>query len=93
MAPVTPWAPGNYPSTRRSDHIDVYESAANGQVNVPDPYHWLEKHTDETEKWVTAQRLFAQSYLDKYPDKQKLGVLLRSCMDYPKVASAPPSVS
>lgn len=93
MAPVTPWTPGNYPPTRRSDHIDVYESAANGQVGVPDPYHWLENRTDEAEKWVTAQRLFARSYLDKNPDQQKLRTLLRSCMDYPKVASASPSVS
>ena len=93
MAPITSWTPGNYPPTRRSDHVDIYQSAANGQVAVPDPYCWLETRTDEAKKWVTTQRLFARSYLDKNPDKQKLGDLLRSCMDYPRVTSAFPAIS
>jgi prolyl oligopeptidase len=83
----TPWTPGNYPPTRRSDHVDVYKSAANGQVAVPDPYCWLEKRTDEVEKWVTAQGQFARSYLDQNLDRQKFADLLRSSVDYPKVTS------
>jgi prolyl oligopeptidase len=93
MAPITSWTPGNYPPTRRSDHVDIYKSAANGQVAVPDPHCWLETCTDEAEKWVTAQQLFARTYLDKNSDKQKLGDLLRSCMDYPRVNSAFPAIS
>ena len=91
MAPLTTWTPDNYPLTRRSDHVDVYESAANGQVAVPDPYCWLEKRTDEVEKWVAAQGLLARSYLDQNPDRQKFGDLLRSCMNYPRVTSAFPT--
>jgi len=93
MAPITPWTPKNYPPTRRSDHVDIYESAANGQVAMPDPHCWLETRTDEVEKWVIAQRLFARSYLDKNSDKQKLRDLFRSCLDYPRVTSAFPGIS
>ena len=85
MSPRTPWTPANYPPTRRSDHVDVYKSAANGEVSVPDPYQWLEKNTDEVNQWITAQGLFARSYLDQNPDQQKLEDLFRTCIDYPRV--------
>jgi len=85
MGQRTPWTPGNFPPTRRSDHIDVYKSAAKGDVPVPDPYQWLEEYTEETMKWTTTQESFTQSYLDQNPDRKKLQDLLRASMNYPKV--------
>jgi prolyl oligopeptidase len=85
MTKHTPWTPGNFPPTRRSDHVDVYKSAANGDVPVPDPYQWLEEYTEETNEWTTTQELFTRSYLDKNSDREKLLDLLRGSMDYAKV--------
>lgn len=84
----TPWVPNTYPSARRSDHVDIYKSAARGEVRVPDPYQWLEEYTDETDKWTSAQEAFTRSYLDKNPDLPRLENVFRDCNDYPKVLSA-----
>ena len=81
----TPWTPNSYPQTRRSDHIDIYTSATQGQVRVPDPYNWLEEYSEETDKWTAAQESFTRSYLDKYPDCQRLETVLEKAFDYPKV--------
>ena len=86
MAP-TPWIPGNYPPTRRSDHIDVYKSAARGEVRVADPYQWLEEYSDETDKWTTSQEVFTRTYLDQNTDRKKLEDALRASMDYAKVGA------
>lgn len=85
MSP-TLWSRNQYPPARRSDHVDVYNSEARGQVRVPDPYQWLERHTDETEEWITAQEKFARTYLDQNLDRQKLEDEIRSNTDYAKVA-------
>lgn len=84
MAP-TPWIPGVYPPTRRSDHVDLYKSALKGEVRVSDPYQWLEEYSDETDKWTTSQEVFTRTYLDKNPDRQRLEDVFRSNMDYAKV--------
>ncbi|KAF8075884.1 prolyl oligopeptidase [Lyophyllum atratum] len=83
MAP-TCWTPNAYPPTRRSDHVDIYKSAAKGEVRVSDPYQWLEEYTDETDKWTTSQELFTRSYLDKNADRQRLEDAFRASMDYAK---------
>lgn len=79
------WASGNYPPTRRSDHVDVYNSASRGEVFVPDPYQWLEENTDEVEEWMTTQASFAQAYLDQHSGRKKLEDRFRASMNYPKV--------
>lgn len=84
-AMVTAWTPNTYPSARRTDHVDVYKSAAKGEVKVHDPYDWLEHHTEETEKWTTAQEAFTRQYLDKNPDRQNLENEIRKNTDYAKV--------
>ncbi|KDR68475.1 hypothetical protein GALMADRAFT_78538 [Galerina marginata CBS 339.88] len=86
MSSVT-WAPGNYPSTRRSDHVDTYQSASKGEVPVPDPYQWLEESTDEVDKWTTAQADLAQSYLDQNADIQKLAEKFRASRNYAKFSA------
>lgn len=50
MAP-TPWTTNAYPKAPRLEHVDVYKSEKKGQVNVHDPYRWLETYSEETEKW------------------------------------------
>lgn len=86
MSP-TPWIPDKYPFAKRSDHVDVYKSAARGQVRVPDPYQWMEQYSEELAKWTSAQESFTRSYLDKNPDRQKLEDAFRASMDYAKVTN------
>ena len=81
----TPWAPDSYPPTRRSDHVDVYQSASKGEVQVPDPYQWLEETTNEVDEWTTAQTAFTEAYLNKSPDRQKLEDKFLASKDYAKV--------
>lgn len=66
------WKPNTYPTARRSDHVDVYESKSRGQVRVPDPYQWLEKDTEETQKWVSAQEAYTKSYIAQHSEERKL---------------------
>ena len=87
MAP-TPWIPHKYPIARRSDHVDVYQSAASGQARVADPYQWMEEYSDEVEKWISEQESFTRSYLDKNADRQKLEDAFRASMNYAKVTSS-----
>jgi hypothetical protein len=81
----TSWVPNRYPPTRRSEHVDVYQSASRGEVAVPDPYQWLETNSDEADKWISAQEAFTRNYLDRNPDLEPLRTAFRDCIDYPKV--------
>ncbi|KAF4618878.1 hypothetical protein D9613_009989 [Agrocybe pediades] len=83
----TPWTPNQYPATRRSDHTDVYKSASRGEIRIPDPYHWLEEHTEETDRWTSEQEAFTRSYLDKNPDLPKLEKAFCECSDYAKFSA------
>jgi len=87
MSP-TPWIPDKYPLARRSDHVDVYKSAARGEVRVPDPYQWLEGYSDEVDAWTSAQENFTRSYLDQNADRQKLEDVFRASMNYAKVINS-----
>nr|E2JFG1.1 RecName: Full=Prolyl oligopeptidase A [Amanita bisporigera]ADN19204.1 prolyl oligopeptidase [Amanita bisporigera] len=83
----TQWTPNMYPSARRSDHIDTYRSETRGEVKVPDPYHWLEEYSEETDKWTSDQEEFTRTYLDSNPDRKKLEDAFRKSMDYPKFSA------
>ena len=87
------WIPNSYPEARRSDHVDTYQSASKGPVRVHDPYSWLEKHTEETDAWVSEQERFTRRFLDQNPHRKRLEDALRASVDYPKVHSyrIPPS--
>jgi prolyl oligopeptidase len=87
MSP-TPWIPDKYPTARRSDHVDIYKSAARGEVRVADPYQWMEEYSDELDKWTSEQQSFTRSYLDKNVDRQKLEDAFRASMDYAKVSGS-----
>lgn len=88
MSSPTPWIPDKYPIAKRLDHVDVYKSAARGEVRVADPYRWMEDYSDELDKWTSAQDSFTRSYLDKNPDRQKLEDAFRASMDYVKVSTS-----
>jgi hypothetical protein len=83
--PSASWISNRYPPTRRSEHVDIYRSANRGEVVVPDPYHWLETDSDETDKWTSAQEAFTRDYLDKIQDLERLRTAFQDCVDYPKV--------
>jgi hypothetical protein len=79
--------PRPYPATRRSDHVDVYESAKEGKVRIADPYEWLEHDSAETAEWITAQEQFTREFLDANPERKALEDQIRENMDYAKVGS------
>jgi hypothetical protein len=81
------WTPHCYPHTRRSDHVDVYRSAASVEVKVSDPYAWLEKDGEEQEKWLAAQEALARNFLDAHPDRIRLEKEIRASTDYEKVST------
>lgn len=85
--PVTAssWIPHCYPPTYRSDHVDVYQSEAQGEVKVPDPYAWLEKDGEERKRWLASQEALARKLLDSHPDRAMLEEEIRSSTDYEKV--------
>lgn len=86
MAPLkTPWKAQSYPSSRRSDHVDTYKSEKLGQVQVPDPYNWLEQNTPETDAWTTEQAEFTRKYLVQNPQLEDLERQLRANFDFEKV--------
>jgi len=82
------WIPNRYPQSRRSDHVDVYKSKAKGSVNVPDPYNWLEKNSEETTRWVTEQEKYTREYLHSTPHWKRIEADIRNVTDYAKVRFA-----
>ena len=76
----------SYPPTHRSDHIDVYQSEAQGEVKVPDPYAWLEKDGEERKRWLASQEALARKLLDSHPDRTTLEEEIRSSTDYERVS-------
>ena len=81
----TLWMPGNYPPTCRSDHINVYKSALQGKVHIPNPYRWLEEYSDEVDNQMTAPAAFTQAYLNQNADMQRLVNKFHASMNYTKV--------
>jgi len=79
------WIPNRYPQSRRSDHVDVYKSKAQGSVDVPDPYHWLEENSEETTRWVTEQEKYTREYLHSSPNWKRIEADIRKVTDYAKV--------
>jgi hypothetical protein len=84
---TVPWVANRYPATRRSDHVEVYKSAKEGEVKVADPYVWLEENTPETEEWVSTQESFTREFLDQLPDRERLEKAIRANTDYPRVST------
>lgn len=79
-----------YPPARRSDHVDVYQSATRGEVHVHDPYQWLEEDSAETKAWVEAQAKITNDFLAQNADRDRFKEDLRSTYNYPKFSLAVP---
>lgn len=58
------------------------------EVKVSDPYDWLEKDSEEQEKWLAAQEALARNFLDANPDRVRLEEEIRASTDYEKVSSS-----
>ncbi len=80
----TPMAP-EIPSTRQSDHVDVYHGVA-----VKDPYRWLEDpDSAETQDWVARQNAATQGFLQAIPKRKSYEQRLSALWNFPR--TSPPS--
>lgn len=74
-----------YPATRTVDQVDVYQSAAQGEVAVADPYRWLEtdvRVADEVADWVAAQNGVTNAYLAELPGREIIANRLAELWNY-----------
>jgi prolyl oligopeptidase len=75
----------DYPATRTVDQVDVYQSAAQGEVAVADPYRWLEadvRVSDEVADWVAAQNGATNAYLDQLAGRTIIANRLAELWNY-----------
>ena len=88
---ATPWTPNKYPPARKSDHVDVYKSKANGEVRVNDPYNWMESKSKELDEWITAQDKLTGDYLAQFKDRTRLKDEMMNNADFAKAWIVPRS--
>ncbi|PWN36819.1 uncharacterized protein FA14DRAFT_186996 [Meira miltonrushii] len=95
-----PQAPGwdpkktPFPQARRCDKVFIHKSQEQGEVKVPDPYHYLEQppsQSEETKAFCEAQAAFTQQYLDQCKDLKEFRQILDNVVNYPRF-STPRSV-
>lgn len=71
----------HYPVTEKTDHVDTYFD-----IEVPDPYRWLENDTSEaTAKWVKAENEVTFGYLDHIGYRNKVKQRLEELTNYERV--------
>jgi prolyl oligopeptidase len=78
-------APLSYPETATVDHVDTYRSATRGEVEVADPYRWLEtdvRVSDDVAGWVAAQNEVTNAYLATLPGREMIAERLRELWNY-----------
>ncbi|HCR93745.1 MAG TPA: S9 family peptidase [Oceanicaulis sp.] len=74
-----------YPETRTVEQVDVYASAAEGEVAVSDPYRWLEQDvrvSEDVANWVEAQTEVTNAYLDQLPGRERIAARLAELWNY-----------
>jgi prolyl oligopeptidase len=77
------FTPITYPETKTVDTIDQYFD-----VQVADPYRWLEDdRSEETAAWVTAQNKATFGHLDEIPFRESLKSRLTELWNYEKVTA------
>ena len=70
-----------YPQAKTGDVVDNYFG-----TEVADPYRWLEDdNSEETGKWVDAENIVTNSYLDKIPFRNAMKERLEKLWNYPKI--------
>lgn len=80
----------NYPTTRTVEQIDTYQSASRGEVEVADPYRWLEEDvrvSPEVAAWVTAQNAVTNRYLENLPGRPMIAERLRELWNYERLST------
>lgn len=74
-----------YPTTMRVDQVDTYQSASRGEVQIEDPYRWLEQDvrvSPDVEAWVQAQNAVTNRYLEGLPGRAMIAERLRELWNY-----------
>ncbi len=74
-----------YPTTMRVEQVDTYQSASRGEVQVEDPYRWLEQDvrvSPDVEAWVQAQNAVTNRYLEGLPGRAMIAERLRELWNY-----------
>ncbi|WP_019959889.1 prolyl oligopeptidase family serine peptidase [Woodsholea maritima] len=77
-----------YPETRTVDQTDVFQSAANGEVTIADPYRWLEtdvRESQEVADWVAAQNELTFGYLENLPGREQIAARMTELFNYERV--------
>lgn len=75
----------DYPHTRRIEQLDMYQSAEQGEVEVADPYRWLEtdvRQSEEVAQWVQDQNALTFAYLEALPGREAIADRLEQLFDY-----------
>ena len=78
-------APMAYPATRSTDVVETFRSARDGEVEIADPYRWLEtdvRESEEVAEWVGAQNAVTFDYLERLPGRDALAARLTELFDY-----------
>ena len=61
--------------------VDAVTEVLHG-VRVTDPYRWLEdQDSPRTREWLDAQYMYARSYLDRIPDRDRIRKRIRELVD------------
>lgn len=79
-----------FPSARRSDHVDVYKSEKHGEVQIADPYRWLEtpaNQSEETHNFSKAQADFFAKYIEGYAPRDAFKKRLEQTFSYPRYSA------
>jgi prolyl oligopeptidase len=72
-----------YPSTKKTDTIDIYFG-----TKVADPYRWLEDdNNEETREWVKQENKVTFDYLSKISYREKIRDRLKAIFNYPRYSA------
>ncbi len=72
-----------YPVARTVDHNDRYPAADGSEIEVADPYRWLEElDSAETREWIAAQNRITDAYLDQISDRSQIRTRLSALWNF-----------
>ena len=81
----------DYPKTETVDQVDTYQTTDGKEVQVADPYRWLEEDVRESDRvaaWVAEQQTLTTSYLNRLSEREAFQERLTELWDYER-QSAP----
>ncbi|TWU00585.1 Prolyl endopeptidase [Botrimarina colliarenosi] len=80
-----------YPVTDREEVVDTYQGPGGKEIEVTDPYRWLEadvRESDRVAAWVAQQQAVTEAYLADLPERQSFVDELTKLWNYER-RSAP----